>query len=482
MERRPYYIDDQEYGVEIVSSTRAAYVSLATLQTKRNGVLPKCVEAVKERFNSGGMHFMRKNKSTAAIGGAVCRCSQTGDVMIVTGRLSVKFPGNLSKQRVKDAIASFGLTVGHKFRHSKNCFDLRVPINADVFEIATSLLRTWNCKYATPVFIEAFSQRNTTPTDPSFSRQWFLERVGGPIAWDSATGTGTRIAVIDWGFHLANSDLSTGISRTGTFLETGTHSPATFFPEASRISGDPHGTSAAGMAVARANNAKFGCGLAFDAEWIPIVALAGGIGTQQSFARAIEYAVDQRTEKSAATDPVGADSISISIFPGRSSVIDSSLSDALDFAMSKGRNGLGTPIFYAVENANSPISNDAIASDPRTVAVGSSDRTDRRTSSAQGAALDFLAPGKTLFTIRSSSSMNNVSGTSFATPLAAAAAALVIQANPAITRDQLVSILRNSCDKVQQGPGVSYDPDGHNSGYGYGRLNVAKAVEQATSS
>ena len=407
------------------------------------------------------------------------RCSETGAVLVITGRISVKFPSRLSKLEVLDAVDSLGLTISCQFRHTKNCFDLRAKVGADVFGIAETLLRRWKCQYATPVFIEEFYQRNAVPTDPNFLQQWFLDRVGATTAWESVTGDGTRIAIIDWGFHLKNVDLSTAISHTGTFLETAAHLPATFFPEASRIPQDSHGTSAAGMAIARANNAKFGCGLAFDATWIPIVALSGGIGTQQSLARAIAYAVDQRTELPTATESLGADAISISIFPGRQSVVDSHLSDTLDFVAKKGRDGRGAVVFYAVENSNVPISNDAIASDPRVIAVGSSDRSDRRTSSAFGAGLDFLAPGKELTTIRSSTSINTVSGTSFATPLAAAAAALVIQAKPMIGRDELINLLRITCDKVQQGPGVIYDANGHNPNYGYGRINVAEAVRQA---
>lgn len=470
---------DKEYGVEILSSTRASYLSRVTQKLQGRSSLPKCVETVKERFNAGGVQFIRKSKASSAVGGSVGRCSETGAILVITGRISAKFPSRLSKLEVLNAIDSVGLTITRQFRHAKNCFDLRAEVGADVFEIATILLRLWKCTYATPVFVEEFHQRNTVPTDPNFPQQWFLDRVGATSAWDFVTGVGTRLAVIDWGFHLKNADLSTAISHTGTFVETAAHLPATFFPEASRIPQDSHGTSAAGMAIARANNAKFGCGLAFDAAWIPIVALSGGIGTQQSLARAIVFAVDQRTERPTATEALGADTISISIFPGRQSVIDSHLSDALDFAIQKGRDGRGSVVFYAVENSNAPISNDAIASDPRIVAVGSSDRSDRRTSSAMGAALDFLAPGKNLTTIRSSTSINTVSGTSFATPLAAAAAALVIQAKPMISRDELISLLRITCDKVHQGPGVVYDANGHNPGYGYGRLNVAEAVRQA---
>lgn len=476
---KKYISNDREYGVDVLSTTRASYLARVTQNLQHKKSLPKCIQAVQERFNLAGVQFVRNGTAASTVGGGVGRCTETGSILVITGRITARFPANMSRLVVRQAINSLGLTITRQLLHARNCFDLRAPIGTDVFEISRVLLRDWKCIHATPVFIEEFQQRNTVPTDPNYPQQWFLEKIGAPVAWDSVTGAGTRIAIVDWGFHLKNPDIGTAISRTGTFLETAAHLPATFFAEADRIPQDSHGTSAAGMAIARANNAKFGCGLAFDASWIPIVALSGGIGTQQSLARAIAYAADQRTEQPAATDASSADTISISIFPARQSVVDSALSDALDFAAKKGRDGKGTAIFYAVENGNVPIVNDAIASDPRVFAVGSSDMTDRRTSSAIGEALDLLAPGKDLRTVRSTASFNSVSGTSYATPLVAAAAALIIQARPDVTAEAMIALLRNAADKVTPEAGITYDANGHNPRYGYGRLNVAESVRQA---
>jgi subtilisin family serine protease len=73
-----------------------------------------------------------------------------------------------------------------------------------------------------------------------------------------------------------------------------------------------------------------------------------------------------------------------------------------------------------------------------------------------------------------------VSGTSFATPLAAAAAALLIQSHPTITRDKVVSALKNTCDKIRANAGIVYDANGHNTRYGHGRINIENALKNAT--
>ncbi len=477
---KKFYLNDQQHGVEVFSQTRASYLTRVTQNFKSTKFLPKCVQAVEERFRAGGLQFVKKATGTSSIGANVGRCLTTGKIVVITGRLSVKFGSNVSRVNVRQLIANTGGVITHKFRHAKNCFEIRLPIGANVFEIATDLLKNRFCKYATPVLIEEFEQRNVIPTDPLFPKQWFFDKIGAPNAWTTSTGANVRVAIIDWGFHLGNADLKTGIARSGTFTETATHLPASFFPDLQRVPRDTHGTSAASMAIGRANNGKFGCGLAFDADWIPVVALSGGIGTQQSLARAIAYSVDQRTENSLSNESLGADVISISIFPSRSSVVDAVLDDSIRFATKEGRNGLGVPVFYAVDNSDTAITEDAIATHSGVVAVGGTDKLDKRIPCAHGSALAFLAPAKQLRLVQDESTSGTVSGTSFATPLAAAAAALLIQSHPTITRDKVVSALKNTCDKIRANAGIVYDANGHNTRYGHGRINIENALKNAT--
>jgi len=70
------------------------------------------------------------------------------------------------------------------------------------------------------------------------------------------------------------------------------------------------------------------------------------------------------------------------------------------------------------------------------------------------------------------------SGTSFASPLAASVAALVLSRNGNLTATQVRDILRNGADKVHSAT-VAYS-GGQNTCYGYGRLNAAAAVSAAT--
>ena len=67
-------------------------------------------------------------------------------------------------------------------------------------------------------------------------------------------------------------------------------------------------------------------------------------------------------------------------------------------------------------------------------------------------------------------------GTSAACPLAAGIVAMVISANPDLTRTEIFEILRDTADKIEP---YEYDANGFNIYVGYGRLNMYSAVKRA---
>jgi subtilisin family serine protease len=72
---------------------------------------------------------------------------------------------------------------------------------------------------------------------------------------------------------------------------------------------------------------------------------------------------------------------------------------------------------------------------------------------------------------------NSFGGTSSATPLTAGIAALVLAANPNLSRDELRSILERTAKKI--GPASAYDAQGHSNDFGFGRVDAAEAVAEA---
>ena len=90
--------------------------------------------------------------------------------------------------------------------------------------------------------------------DPELSSQWFHEKINDVGAWDISTGKGATVAVLDTGTLTSNADLNriTDIAWVGE-LSSGTDT-------------NGHGTHVAGIIAAERNNGSYGCGVAPDAD------------------------------------------------------------------------------------------------------------------------------------------------------------------------------------------------------------------------
>jgi subtilisin family serine protease len=117
---------------------------------------------------------------------------------------------------------------------------------------------------------------------------------------------------------------------------------------------------------------------------------------------------------------------------------------------------------------------------PGVVAVGASTQTDARADFSNGSnRLDLIAPGVGITSTLATGDgaygyfPTSGSGTSFAAPHVAGAAALMRGLRKDLRQDQVGDLLRESADDVGE-PG--FDPQ-----TGWGRLNAARAVEAATS-
>jgi subtilisin family serine protease len=121
-----------------------------------------------------------------------------------------------------------------------------------------------------------------------------------------------------------------------------------------------------------------------------------------------------------------------------------------------------------------------------TIAVGASTKFDYHAEfSSYGTGLDFVAPGNDIWTTDRmggdgyagwSDTYSNyvaVMGTSYAAPLGAGVAALMLSVDPDLTADKVRSVMRQTCRKIG---GVVYDGNGWNKYYGYGCIDAGAAV------
>jgi subtilisin family serine protease len=104
--------------------------------------------------------------------------------------------------------------------------------------------------------------------------------------------------------------------------------------------------------------------------------------------------------------------------------------------------------------------------------VAATDSVDSRALwSNYGTWIDVSAPGAGIYTTVRGGTYGSASGTSFASPITAAVAALMLAAQPNLSADQLTSLLRSSA--------VDLGTSGFDSTFGWGRVDANRAVQAA---
>lgn len=259
--------------------------------------------------------------------------------------------------------------------------------------------------------------------------QWALDRLRAEDLWAQAAGgevalTGVTVAVVDSGVA-PHPDLA-GVVRSGTdYVADGGDGSA---------DGDGHGTHVAGVVAAVANNKLGVAGLAPGVRILPVRVLDDeGSGWTSDIARGIVYAADH-----------GADVINLSLGGPYSSATATAVKYAIDrgavvLAAAGNERDEGNPVTYP-------------AAHPGVVGVAASDESDAIASfSNTGGYVDLAAPG-----VRIDSTVPGgyarMSGTSMATPYAAAVAAFLAAADPSLGPAQLAQVLTDTAvDLLQPG-------------------------------
>lgn len=335
---------------------------------------------------------------------------------------------------------------------------------------------------------EELIKHGIKPIEPLQSEQWYInDNVSGSIHageyLDKFTGTGINVVVIDDGLDTTHEDL----------LLKGTWDVTTGLPDVNQTnSTDFHGTSVAGIIGARING-KGIRGIAPDSNlfFVKEDNFLSDSNVIAAFDKALEFNADV----------INCSWLSIIGFSSavREKIIDVAIN---------GRNGKGVVVVFGSGNENIEIpiffNNDGsltdwqrIATIPEVITVGATDYNSNRAAySNYSAKLDIVAPGGYYYGITTldpmgaygSTDTNYVTtfdakrfvGTSAATPIVAGSAALILQANPNLTAAQVQEILKLSADKVGE---YEYIDDGtgktRNDYYGYGKINLSKAIEMA---
>lgn len=278
--------------------------------------------------------------------------------------------------------------------------------------------------------------------------QWNLENMNVPAAWAKGQfGDGVTVAVIDSGLYgAADGESHEDIDPAKVV------SPYNAISGGTNVSDDHgHGTFVAGMIIANTNNSAGIAGIMPNVKLMPIkVSTKDRDASISDVIKAIEYAVDN-----------GADIINMSL---GTNDFSEALKTACDNAVEK-----GVIIVAAAGNDGSskpcyPAAYDSV------IGVGSLTSDNLLAATSQyGESVYVTAPGAgVVSTDNVSNGYKRSSGTSFASPEAAALAAMAKSIDGTMNQDSFKKLLQDTCTDLGE--------TGHDSLYGYGMLNFEKAA------
>ena len=354
----------------------------------------------------------------------------------VKGELLVQQTLKATKANVEKAIKDNGGDVLEELPQIR-VKRIRVP-EKNFDKVKAALSKNPNFTFVEENFI---AQGMLVPNDSYFSSQWHHNNIMSSSAWEMGVGsTEIPIAIIDSGVDPDHPDLMAKLLPGFNFLlgNSDTHD----------VLG--HGTAVSGSAGALSNNATGVAGVAWNNPIMPLVVLnSSNWATYTDISNAIIYAVNN-----------GAKVINISI--GGSS-FSSTLDNAVNYAWNN-----GVLVFASAANENTSVRYYPAAC-TNAVAVAATDSADNRASfSNYGDWITLAAPGVSILTTNNGGGYGYWSGTSFASPITAGLAALVWSANPDLTHQQILEILKSTADDL--------GATGFDNIYGYGRINAYNAM------
>jgi subtilisin family serine protease len=376
-----------------------------------------------------------------------------------------------------------------------NVYVLEVAEGVDIQQACKEFASDPHVEYAEPNYTYSVQM---VPNDPYYSSKgtwgqsyddlWGIKKIQPESAWDLSQGAGVVVAVVDTGIDYNHEDLASNVwINPGEIAGNGVDDDRNGYVDDTKgwdfaygdkdpMDGNGHGTHVAGTIAAVGNNNLGVIGVAHGAKVMAVKGLNnGGSGTTSALANALLYATAN-----------GADVLSNSWGgSGHSQVIE----DVINMAYSQ-----GVVIVAAAGNSTSDASNFSPAGLVNVITVAASDVNDAIAYfSNYGKAIDAAAPGVEILSLRANGTdiykgsigytpgsrfvpagdpnakYYRANGTSMAAPHVSGLAALILSKNPQFSNAQVKSALCMGADDL--------GTTGRDDQYGYGRINVTKALQ-----
>lgn len=356
---------------------------------------------------------------------------------------------------LKHVADSLELTINSDVPYSPDWYVISIlgsPFN-NVFDASNSIFETGLFEAVDPAFILDIKPLFSV-NDPYYSDQWGLKNrtnsnydINVENAWSITRGQGISIAIVDQGVDPQQADLFPNFDSISYDAQTGT-SQSVFL-------GKDHGSHVSRIMTAVGNNSLQIIGVAPEAKLIRVshpLTFSNNITAQ--LASGINWAWRS-----------GADVINCSWGDQGDPDINlhsTILEESIINAMTKGRDGKGSIVVFA--SGNQQTVDYPGNFDDRIITVGSIDSIGVKSCfSGFGNKLDCMAPGENILSTLPYNRLGRMSGTSMAAPHVSGTVALMLAANPSLTRDEVERIIGITAKRIH--------PDIYDYGLEYGRFN-----------
>jgi subtilisin family serine protease len=377
--------------------------------------------------------------ATAALAGAPAAAATDA----VPGQLVAGFKDGVPASVQKQLIERAGGRVVRRLAHIDGSV-VRVRTHG----LALSVLRrrlgdARQVRYAEPDYY--LQQSTDPPNDPDYVEQYALApagagSVGAPVAWNARTSC-AKVAVLDTGTQYDHPDLTGRVwhnshEKDGNNKDDDKNGYVDDYygvdlvaGKGSGIDDEGHGTHVSGIIAAHGNNATGVAGLCWSGSIVPVKFMnSRGKGSSSDAATGIDYAV--RSGAKIVNGSFGSSSKS------------SALEDAIDYAQSKG-------VLLVFAAGNDSTDNDSAPEYPAaftnsniiTVAAITATGALASFSNFGAKSVDLGAPGDQILSTYLGSKYKVLSGTSMASPIVAAAAAMLRSQDPDLTYKDLRSAI-----------------------------------------
>ena len=283
--------------------------------------------------------------------------------------------------------------------------------------------------------LDTYQERQFKPNDPLRSNQWHHPVIGSFEAWNYSRGEPfVRIAIVDAPFQMNHPDLA---AQTDAGWDAVDEVPVT------SSSGIEHSTICAGMAAAGINN-MVGVAGAGNCRLVPIN-INGALSEMHN---AVVWAADH-----------GIRVVSISWTGGNSDTVN----EAGEYLRTKAR---GVLVMAGV-NGTGFLD---YTNQPSIYCISMTDAADNMRSRF-GNHIDLAAPGWDVYSTTIGGGYRFDTGTSYATPLVAGIAGVLLGINPILTGDEAMELLKDTAQ--------DFGSTGWDQFFGWGRVNFGAAAVAA---